>query len=415
MKLLQAIQRRHLLYSVLSLVLGGVLFYFTLKYFLDSQFTEQLHQEKSNFIEYYQHNSGRELSNNDRDILIQKAEQKFLAYETDTVIPNKLEEDEQEVFRMLVFPFQQNQQWYSVAIIKPLYESEDLALTISGVVLGILILQLLLQQILNRQFTKKLFNPFLETVNTMQQYKLDEQHELHLPVSQVVEFQKLNEAFLRLHERVHTDYEHLQQFTGNASHELQTPLAVLQSKMELLSQSDSLTEDQQILLHDMQATILRLSKLNQSLLLMAKIDNKFFVKHETVEINQLINERVEAVRDLIQFKEIELKIDFTDNIEVKMNAVLADVMISNLLNNALRHNTEKGFINISVHQRQLRISNSGNKPLESAKIFQRFYKGTNSSESSGLGLAMVKQICDQYNFIILYDWQFGTHIFTVEF
>ena len=212
------------------------------------------------------------------------------------------------------------------------------------------------------------------------------------------------------------DYEALKNFTENASHEIQTPLAVVHSKLELLMQSDNFTELQMKDIETINSEVSRLSKLNHSLLLLTKIDNLQFQETGTTAIGKIILKHLDNYEELITAKQITLTKNIDTAFEVLMNETMAEVLISNLITNAIKHNMEHGFINISLHEKQLTIENTGTslqcKPEE---LFERFKKDEPQSESLGLGLSIVKKIGEQYNLKVMYSCIDRLHTLTVQF
>jgi signal transduction histidine kinase len=208
------------------------------------------------------------------------------------------------------------------------------------------------------------------------------------------------------------DYETLKNFADNASHEMQTPLAVINSKLDLLIQEPNLDNKQVTQLQAMYDAVARLTKLNQSLLLLAKIENNQFTQAETVKLDVLIKEKLLQLEDLINAKHLRMHTDL-EPVQAKLNDYLADILLNNLLSNAIRHNTDNGRIDIRLRSRELMISNTGSfLTFPAAGIFDRFTKGA-YSEGTGLGLAIVKQICDRYNFKIAYSSRNETHSFSI--
>ncbi|HLY68435.1 MAG TPA: HAMP domain-containing sensor histidine kinase, partial [Puia sp.] len=209
------------------------------------------------------------------------------------------------------------------------------------------------------------------------------------------------------------DYETLKNFADNASHEMQTPLAILNSKLDLLIQEPNLNESQTKQLQSIYDAMGRLSKLNQSLLLLTKIENNQFTKVNPLQLDRLIKEKLLQLEDLILAKRLQLQTDLKETI-VEIDNYLADILLNNLMGNAIRHNYENGHISISLIQGKMIISNTGSAfHFNEKNIFERFSKAENS-EGIGLGLAIVKQICDNYRFVIDYSYEKGVHTFEIE-
>ena len=210
------------------------------------------------------------------------------------------------------------------------------------------------------------------------------------------------------------DYEEIKSFTENASHEIQTPLSIIKSRLELLSQSD-LSEDQMNTIQSVYEATNRLSKLNQSLILLTKIDNQQFSESEEVNMSILINKHLSNYEELISAKLITIKKNIRDNVKININETLAEILVSNLITNAIKHNIDKGVIEIILTGHQISISNTG-IPLqsESSELFERFKKDKVSSESLGLGLSIVKKICERYGFTVTYHYSDLLHTVSIN-
>ena len=216
-------------------------------------------------------------------------------------------------------------------------------------------------------------------------------------------------------ERINRDFINLKNLTSNTSHEIQTPLAIIRSKAELLLQSEDLSKEQANLICGIIKSSTRLSKLNESLLLITKIENNQFTESELVNPSETLKVQIENFKPLIDSKNQELQSDINDGI-IKINTLLLDVLLVNLLKNAIWHNIDNGFIRVEYIDFRLKVSNSGKEPeFPIERIFERFTKGGGRNESNGLGLSIVKMICDSYKIPVQYDFRDKLHIFEIEF
>ncbi|HYQ57264.1 MAG TPA: HAMP domain-containing sensor histidine kinase, partial [Draconibacterium sp.] len=205
------------------------------------------------------------------------------------------------------------------------------------------------------------------------------------------------------------------EYTENASHELQTPIAVIISKMELLLQSDCMQEKELKTISDAYEASTRLSRLTNTLLLLSKIGNRQFLEVKKIDLTQTIDTQLSFLEDVITGKKIS--VESPDKAYfVEMNPYLADILISNLLKNAIRHNHKSGSISITASEKQLTIANSGDKIEGNADdIFKRFYKSSSSDSSVGLGLAIVQKICEVSGFKAVYSYKENLHNFSIIF
>jgi signal transduction histidine kinase len=302
-----------------------------------------------------------------------------------------------------------------VSISKALFESDDLVETILTSFTFITLVLLLLTFIVNRIASKSLWKPFLNSLSLLNDYKIDKHQPFHFSSTSTKEFQQLNEALGKMTEKMSADYSNLKAFTENASHELQTPLSVIMTAAENMLQQKDLDETQLENIQSIHQTARKLSRLNQTLLLLAKIENRQFENKEEIDAGVLLGSKLEFYSDLILHKGITLEKNIAQKIKLHIHPALADVMISNLLSNAIRHSRKGGIIHVLLDKEKISICNSG-EPLKSTeKLFDRFYKENSSSESTGLGLALVKQVAETNGMKVAYRYDKGQHCFEIIF
>ena len=230
----------------------------------------------------------------------------------------------------------------------------------------------------------------------------------------VVEFKKLTRAARETIERAENHLERQKQFIGNASHELQTPLAVLGNRIEWMMDTTTLTEEQFAELSKMRQSIRRLVRLNRTLLLLSKIDSGHFLDKTAVDIVPIIENELELYKEIFAEKELVCTVKTPKSFVVQMDEMLATTMVGNLIKNAFVHSPSGGTIDISISHKELAISNNGNEALDKARLFDRFYT-SGKSGSTGLGLALVKSITGYYNFGLQYHFSSNRHSFAVKF
>jgi signal transduction histidine kinase len=206
------------------------------------------------------------------------------------------------------------------------------------------------------------------------------------------------------------------EFIENAAHELQTPLAVIQGKLEALFQQSSLTQSQSEVLEKLNESVSRLARLNKNLLLLSRIEHDQFSTSEQLSINALLKKHFEFFAEQAAAKNIRITLNENTEVSVNTNPVLAEVLLNNLMFNAIRHNLPSGTIVINLEERHLSISNSGTSTaLPQEKIFDRFSKINPSTQGSGLGLAIIKKIVDLNRWAIHYHFKNDLHTFTIAF
>jgi len=297
-----------------------------------------------------------------------------------------------------------------------LVKNQDFILIITVSVAIVIFLLMITVYFVNTIIMRNVWNPFNENLEILKNFSLENSQPIHLQETNIDEFQELNQSLVKLTEKINSDYSNLKEFTENASHEMQTPLAIMQSKAEMLMQSENLSRSQ---LQQIKAIYLagqRLSKLNKTLLLLAKIDNQQYKNKETIDINEAIERQLELFEDFIENKKLKLNKKSTLNTKIEVNPLLFDMVISNLISNAIKHNIEHGNIDILTTDLFISISNSGIPPkLNSTTLFERFKKESSSSNSFGLGLAIVKKVCDNYYWKINHSFIENQHNITIYF
>jgi signal transduction histidine kinase len=273
---------------------------------------------------------------------------------------------------------------------------------------------LLVLAVLSARFVSRLIlKPFYRTLDRIRLFNLKQKQPLRLPVPNSVELKALHGFLSSMTNKALADYRSLKEFTENASHELQTPLAILRSKLELLTEAYLQNKDEDTIaamIADMQNAIEKLSRINSSLTLLARMENHEYDNTQTISLSELTSETIHNFAELVEMKQISLNAHIGKGVSVQLHPALADILLGNLLSNAIRHNIAGGQIAISLKKNLLEIKNTGNPPdVDTEELFKRFKKGNRQSDSIGIGLAIVKQICDLNNFRIQYDYADGWH------
>jgi len=267
--------------------------------------------------------------------------------------------------------------------------------------------------------SKYILAPFKRTMRVIQSFDLKQKESIHLPGTRTSEFQELNEFLKKMTDKAREDYQSLKEFTENASHELQTPTAIIRGKLDLLMESE-IRDEQAILIAEMQNALERLSRIHSSLTLLTKLENKEYEAREPVCISRLTREALNSFEELILMKALVLSADIEEKVYVALHASLADLLLTNLISNAIRHNVApgagQGLIFVKLSREGLVIANTGREPqVPTEELFERFKKGNPGSDSIGIGLAIVRQICDLSHFDIVYHFRSGYHILAISF
>ena len=266
----------------------------------------------------------------------------------------------------------------------------------------------------SRQMSKQILSNFNQTLKTIQSFTLKQKHRIKLADTKTHEFKELNEFVEKMTNKALDDYRSLKEFSENASHELQTPLAIIRGKLELLIDTP-IDSKQASLIEGINDAIQKLSSINQSLILLTKLENQEYPANK-LNLSLFVENSIASFRELIEMKSIVLSANIQPDVFVNLNTVLADIMVTNLLSNAIRHNHTNGLIGITLSPAGLIIKNSGNPPnVPPQELFKRFKKDKQNAESTGLGLAIVKQICELSNFSIHYTYSDSQHILSIIF
>ncbi|QGK77057.1 cell wall metabolism sensor histidine kinase WalK [Flavobacterium sp. SLB02] len=304
---------------------------------------------------------------------------------------------------------------YELTIKASIVEEDELLEDLFLALIGLYVMLVISILAVNHLLLQKIWKSFYTILENLKEIKLGTGSQLKAIDSPIDEFNILEKEVEKMLNRNESIYSSQKQFIENASHELQTPLAISINKLELFAENSVLADEQLMEIGKITDTLSRLTRLNKSLLMLSKIENQQFSEEEDVNFNKLILVLTEDYFDLADFKEVKITVTQNDTLYFKMNKGLAIALISNLLKNALIHNHHNGFVNFIINKNNITISNSGNNfPLNSDLIFNRFYRHTTTNESTGLGLSIVKSIINNYSITIEYLFT-NNHQFKIIF
>jgi signal transduction histidine kinase len=269
-----------------------------------------------------------------------------------------------------------------------------------GVAEAIIFLLLLIALvILNRQTSRRLWTPFFTTMNTIRGYDIRQNKPLSLEATTgIEEFDRLNQTLLALIDHVDKAYRNQKQFTENASHELQTPLAIIRSKVELLMEGSGLNEDSAGLLQEITEANERLSQMNKNLLLLTRIENGQYPEVEPVALSGLVERLSSFFREYYEneTEAITTTVSIQPGVTITANPALIEILVNNLLRNAYIHNIPHGWVEVRLSNNALIILNSGPiLDIDPQRLFDRFRKGRVDNRTTGLGLSLVLQIAQE--------------------
>jgi len=415
MKLFTRYNRVNLLATIIIFLFASAAFYFLLRYILVSQVNEDLRIEQHEIETYVkEHNVLPEpVPVKDQEINYVRVKEFAPKRKFSTVEMLDSSEHEKNAYKILVFDIIVNGQIFQATVAKSLERTEGLIKSILLITSITILLILITAVVINRILLKRLWKPFYSTMDIVKNFRIDKKHGLHFPAATIDEFAFMNKTLEETTRQASKDYSLLKEFTENASHEMQTPLAIIRSKLDLFIQHENLSDEQTKTMQSAYQAVEKLSGLNQSLLLLAKIENNQYTETQPVNFKQKLEDKVSAFNELWQGQHISVSTSLAD-VSVNMNGELADILFNNLLSNATRYNFQGGFIKIELTNEHLKITNSSRQArLDPERLFSRFYRNDEQGKN-GLGLSIVKQICGISKIRIEYLFDQNTHSFLLS-
>ncbi|HEY1112146.1 MAG TPA: ATP-binding protein [Chitinophagaceae bacterium] len=305
---------------------------------------------------------------------------------------------------------------YQIVIRKSQEQKAVLVANITTIMLLVFVGLGLATLLFNWIISKRLWRPFRASLQKIRHIELQQMDEVRFEETATTEFNELNTSLNAMTRKLHSDYLVIKEFTENAAHEMQTPLAIAQTKMELLLQDEALTGPQVDTILQATDALGRLGKLNQSLLLLARIEASQYETTDTLNLVDVTRKYLDLFAEMIQDRQITVETEFVGDFTVKLHPVLADSLVSNLLGNAVKYNRTGGRITIAVSERRYCISNTSDTPaIPPQQLFKRFgVPAAAPGHSTGLGLAIVKRIADTHHLYIAYAFEKDMHRFCIE-
>lgn len=316
-------------------------------------------------------------------------------------------------FEGLVTYFKINENHYTITVEANVEESYETIIAITAITAMFFIILLVGFVKLNKRISKNLWKPFYQTLTQIKGFDLSSHKNISFEHSEISEFEELNSSINNLIDSNVAVFQQQKEFTENASHELQTPLAIVQSKLDLLLQDPSISSVQSLIIEETNHALSRVARINKNLLLLAKLENQQYLEKQAVDMSDLIQGILDHFGDLFREKTIQFKINAACIVEG--NIILIEIMLTNLLMNAVRYTASESTIFISLSENGIEVSNAGIYPLDKKKIFKRFSAASNHTPGSGLGLSIVREICNRYNWDVYYDYITSMHVFKVKF
>ena len=326
-----------------------------------------------------------------------------------------LEKAETEPARILTTIFKDaNGHYHALTVSTPSIEKMDLKKAILEWVIFLYVALLFMIILINAWLFYRNMRPLYVLLNWLDKYRIGHVNAPLQNDTSITEFRKLNEAVIRNAERNEQLFEQQKQFIGNASHEIQTPLAICRNRLEMMMEDESLSEPQLEELVKAHQTLEYITRLNKSLLLLSKIDNGQFVETSELSLNEVLKHYLTDYTEVYAYRNITLEVVEKGVFRIEMNESLATVLLTNLLKNAFVHNVDEGDIRIEITEQNVEFRNTAvDGALDSAHIFERFYQGNKKEGSTGLGLAIADSICRLQHLHLTYRYEEGAHCFLI--
>ena len=306
-------------------------------------------------------------------------------------------------------------QYYEIAVSMPTFEQETLVehvLWWTGILFAILLVAIIIIGVIVVQYNMR---PFKAILGWIEAYSPGQASDPVPSDTDVVEFKKLAASVQEAVDRFEHEYEERKIFIGNASHELQTPLAACSNRIEMMLDRSDLNEEIAEELVRLHRNIQHLVRLNRTMLLLAKIENDRFPEKSEVDLGDMIEDALSLHDEIYSHKDISSSVSGSGSPVAAMNEQMASVLVGNLIKNAYVHSSPGSTVEVSLSQDSFSISNSGTEPLDRNRLFRRFYQpGGRKEGSSGLGLALVYSVCERSGFAVSYDFKENRHIFVVN-
>ena len=327
-----------------------------------------------------------------------------------------LNEKDYEPVRLLKSVFKKNDEYYKISVITSMVEEDDQIknlLKYTIILYAVLVISILL---LNNLFLRKVWKPFYRILDQLKLYQLESREPIQYQATKIEEFVLLNESIKKLLNRAQQSYANQKQFIENASHELQTPLAIAINKLELLFEDETLSDAQAQTLQQALENLERLTRLNRSLLLLSKIENNQFQNRESVNLEIVLAKILADFSEMLTHKDQYVIFDVENQTFKNANADLIYILFSNLLKNSIVHGQSDTEISMKLTDKYFVISNHSQiESLADEAIFERFRKIGNYKNSTGLGLSISKSIAEKFGFTLEYYFQDGQHHFRINF
>lgn len=413
MSLIWKITLFYLLTAVLVFGLGGLMTYEVVKREIKKETDYALRHHLREIVENIEEDLPLELLRRSKveiEALPPGLAQDTTYYFSDTLAAHSYLKGVMEPHRKLKVVKHIAGQDYQIAITDVLIERDDIYDVVVAIMWRLFLLLGLSMIVASFFITHWLLTPFRGILNSIRGFKLKQKESIPLPATSTREFRQLSVFITVMTEQARRDFRAVKEFSENASHEMQTPLAIARGKLELLQDTEGLDQEQSRLIEDAQQALRRLSKLGNALLLLTKIDNQEFKDQKPIDFSAVVQNCLDNFEELALLRGLPLERDVQAKVQMAIDPTLADVLVGNLVRNAIRHNLPDGQIYVSLNEQRLLVRNTGPEPeVPTESLFDRFRRSSHTPNSLGLGLAIVKKICDANQLGVSYRYGSGWH------
>lgn len=413
MKLINKISYNFIIFSFFILILFSLAVYFIIEQTIVNEADEQLlktYQEVAKEVI-----AGKEINFKPFIELKEVSDSTIALGFQNIIIKSKVEENEFEPFREYSANININGKKHLLIVRSSIIEKDEMLFSIILATIIMFFIFLLVLIFINKFTSQKVLRDFYETLDRLEDFSIADSQPLYLGNSNIEEFNKLNEVINNLSEKALKEYKNLKEFTEETNHEIQTPIAVIKAKLDILLQNERFNENEINAFKVVLSNLNRLERINKSLLFLNKLDNDFSYKSSEHNLETEIDNILDSLSESISEKNISISKKYNYKITLTINSTLLNVLLNNLISNSIKHNYTNGSIEIKIDKESFTISNSG-MPLKEKpdKMFERFKKGSNIAESTGLGLTIVKRICNYYDYKVTYSYN-ELHQITIKF
>ncbi len=417
MKLLNILTVLYLIITLFTVLIGGFFIYRKLGAEIEFELGKELERQIEAYAERIQNGVPPEALENERLEIIEIPNHLYEETLTlrDTIAyhdPLNRQENQLKASKSIKI----GEKHYRISYYNLVVEAEDITETVVFTMALVFLIQIVFLGFFFRSISNRILRPFHNTLQKIKKFDFQINEPLVFENTKISEFDQLNSFLEKMTQKLLVDYRQIKEFSENISHEIQTPTAVVSGKLENLLNSE-ITEEQAILIYAAYQNNDRIHRIVKCLGLLARLENAEFDTNTKVDLSQILEKNIELLSELVLLSELKLESEISPGVIVNMHPSVAEIMFSNLLSNAIKHNFKGGWIKISLAPNQLIISNSGCAlKHEPSELMQRFKKESTHSDSVGLGLAIVNQICKTYRFEFGYATsKENVHTTTIDF